>query len=100
VHTGKQLSFVYDIADLYKTEVTIPVAFEMTGRYPGKPEPYVRQACREKFYETKLLAHILPDIDELLQIGPEPEVAVQFENDPALPADLWNALLDESAAEV
>ena len=25
VHTGKMLSFVYDIADLYKTEMTIPV---------------------------------------------------------------------------
>jgi CRISPR-associated protein Cas1 len=99
VHTGKQLSFVYDIADLYKTEVTIPVAFEMTARYPGKPEPYVRQACREKFYETKLLARILPDIDELLQVSNEPELAPQFESDPALPADLWSALLDEKPAE-
>jgi CRISPR-associated protein Cas1 len=100
VHTGKQLSFVYDVADLYKTEITIPVAFEMTAKYPGKPEPYVRQACREKFYQTKLLARILPDIDELLQIGAEPELAAQFEHDPALPADLWSALLDEKPAEV
>jgi len=100
VHTGKQLSFVYDIADLYKTEITIPMAFEMTARYPGKPEPYVRAACREKFNETKLLARILPDIDELLQISSEPELAAQFESDPALPADLWSALLDENPAEV
>jgi CRISPR-associated protein Cas1 len=97
IHTGKQLSFVYDIADLYKTEVTIPVAFEITARYPGKPEPYVRAACREKFHEVKLLQRILPDIDELLQIGKEPETAEAFESDPALPADLWNALLDEQA---
>src|SRR6185437_10369587 len=27
IHTGKMLSFVYDIADLYKTSTTIPVAF-------------------------------------------------------------------------
>ena len=27
IHTGKMLSFVYDIADLYKTEVSIPMAF-------------------------------------------------------------------------
>jgi CRISP-associated protein Cas1 len=27
VHTGKSLAFVYDIADLYKSEVTIPIAF-------------------------------------------------------------------------
>ncbi|HVN56599.1 MAG TPA: type I-E CRISPR-associated endonuclease Cas1e [Anaerolineaceae bacterium] len=94
VHTGKQLSFVYDIADLYKTEITIPVAFEVTAKYPGKPEPFVRAACRDRFYETKLLARILPDIDDLLQIGKEPEEVGSFDTDPALPADLWNALLD------
>ena len=26
IHTGKQMSFVYDIADLYKTEITIPAS--------------------------------------------------------------------------
>ena len=31
VHTGKMLSFVYDVADLYKTETTIPVAFRVTA---------------------------------------------------------------------
>ena len=69
----------------------------MTAQYPGKPEPYVRAACRERFHEAKLLARILPDIDDLLQIGPEPEAAEAFETDPALPADLWNALLDHVA---
>jgi CRISPR-associated protein Cas1 len=97
IHTGKQLSFVYDVADLYKTEVTIPIAFEITAKFPGKPEPYVREACREKFHEAKLLQRILPDIDDLLQVGEEPEEAESFESDPALPADLWNALLDEKA---
>ncbi|EMK25498.1 CRISPR-associated endonuclease Cas1-like protein [Leptospira kirschneri serovar Bulgarica str. Nikolaevo] len=29
VHTGKQLSFVYDIADLFKAEITIPLSFEI-----------------------------------------------------------------------
>ena len=27
IHTGKVLSFVFDIADLYKTELSVPVAF-------------------------------------------------------------------------
>ena len=27
IHTGKMLSFVYDVADLYKTETTVPLAF-------------------------------------------------------------------------
>jgi CRISP-associated protein Cas1 len=94
IHTGKQLSFVYDVADLYKTEITIPAAFEMTAHYPGKPEPYVREACRQKFWELKLLDRILPDIDDLLQVGEEPATAASLDEDPALPTDLWSALLD------
>ena len=31
VHVGHENSFVYDIADLYKAETTIPVAFEMAA---------------------------------------------------------------------
>jgi CRISPR-associated protein Cas1 len=96
IHTGKQLSFVYDVADLYKTEITIPVAFEITAKYPGKPEPYVRRACRERFRETKLLQRILPDIDKLLRIPPSPAFADLLDEDSALPTDLWSPLLDES----
>jgi len=96
VHTGKQLSFVYDIADLYKVDVTIPLAFEMTAKYPGKPEPYVREACRQKFKEIRLLERILPDIDKLLDIGKPPENLDDLDNDPARPTDLWNMLLEES----
>lgn len=96
IHTGKQLSFVYDIADLYKVELTIPLAFEVTARYPGKPEPYVREACRQKFREVKLLERILPDIDNLLNVPEESQAASLLDSDPARPTDLWNALLDES----
>lgn len=32
IHTGKQLSFVYDVADLYKTELTVPLAFRLTAK--------------------------------------------------------------------
>ncbi|MCZ7543317.1 MAG: type I-E CRISPR-associated endonuclease Cas1e [Anaerolineae bacterium] len=31
IHTGKQLSFVYDIADLYKVPMTIPLAFQVVA---------------------------------------------------------------------
>lgn len=72
VHTGRQLSFVYDIADLYKTEFTIPAAFQTVAESKEKVEARVRETCREAFREKKLLEKILPDIDDLLQIGPEP----------------------------
>jgi CRISPR-associated protein Cas1 len=95
IHTGKQLSFVYDVADLYKTEITIPAAFEMTAKYPGSPERYTRQACRERFRETRLLERILPDIDALLDAQELPPEFDQLDADPAMPTALWDALLDE-----
>ena len=33
VHTGHDLSFVYDVADLYKAEFTIPIAFEVAANH-------------------------------------------------------------------
>ncbi len=62
VHTGKQLSFVYDVADLYKVDVTVPVAFRAAQEGPGDLERRVRLACREGFTRQKLLERIVPDV--------------------------------------
>jgi len=91
IHTGKQLSFVYDVADLYKAEITVPLAFQTVAESTDKVEARVRTACREKFREAKLLDRILPDIDSLLQIDPETFVeGDDFDGDPALPGPLWD----------
>lgn len=95
IHTGKQLSFVYDVADLYKVDLTIPVAFQTVAQGTEKVEARVRQACREKFRETRLLERILPDIDRLLQISAEPAGQAPLDEDGALPTDLWGPLLVE-----
>ena len=56
----------------------------------------VRQACREKFREAKLLHRILPDIDRLLAIqADEFEMAGDLDADGALPEPLWEALLED-----
>jgi CRISPR-associated protein Cas1 len=91
IHTGKQLSFVYDIADLYKVELTIPLAFQITAASKDKVESRVREACRQKFKDTRLLEHILPDIDDLLEIHgePVPDTVGDIDADPALPEPLW-----------
>lgn len=77
IHSGKPLSFVYDIADLYKFETVVPVAFSIAARQPTEPERQVRLRCRDLFRETKLLDRIIPDIEEILSAGgllpPEPE---------------------------
>jgi len=66
IHTGKMLSFVYDIADLYKTEITIPIAFKVVYEGTVEIERRARLKCRDVFHQSKLLKRILPDIAEVL----------------------------------
>ncbi len=68
IHSGKMLSFVYDIADLYKTEITIPIAFEIGAQNPPKLERFVRLACRDKFHDMKIMKRIIPNIMEVLGV--------------------------------
>jgi len=69
IHTGKMLSFVYDVADLYKAELTIPIAFRVTSQNPEELERTVRMDCRKVFFEFKLMERILPDIAEVMDAG-------------------------------
>jgi CRISPR-associated protein Cas1 len=102
IHTGKQLSFVYDIADLYKVDVTIPVAFRVVGESTEGVEGRVREACRGAFRQHKLLSRILPDIDWLLDIPKEVLApGEEADSDPARPEALWSAprhLITEEAS--
>lgn len=91
IHTGKQLSFVYDIADLYKVEITVPLAFTVVAESAEKVENRIRVQCREKFREARLLQRILPDIESLLDIpGAVANNAGDVDEDSALPAPLWD----------
>ena len=63
------LSFVYDIGDLYKTEVTIPTAFRITAQNPPELERVVRMECRKVFHEFRLMDRLLPDIAEVLGVS-------------------------------
>lgn len=69
LHTGKPLSFVYDIADLFKFETVVPAAFKTAALSPKEPEREVRYACRDLFRETHLLKRIIPTIEEVLAAG-------------------------------
>ncbi|MBS0126538.1 type I-E CRISPR-associated endonuclease Cas1e [Thetidibacter halocola] len=92
LHSGKPLSFVYDIADIFKLETVVPEAFRIAGQAAkGKldmaPDRAVRLACRDAFRRTGLLGRIIPMIDEVLSAGellrppPPPEaMPVAFEN--------------------
>ena len=70
IHTGKPLSFVYDIADVYKFETVVPVAFKVAASNPhGNAERAVRLGCRDVFRATRLLDRIIPDIEDILAAG-------------------------------
>ena len=69
IHTGKPQSFVYDIADIFKFETVVPVAFKVAARNPFNPEREVRLACRDSFRQTKILKRIIPMIEEVLVAG-------------------------------
>jgi CRISP-associated protein Cas1 len=83
IHTGKPQSFVYDIADVFKFETVVPMAFRIAAKKPQQPEREVRIACRDAFRQSKILARIIPTIEEILHAGglekPQPhEEAVEM----------------------
>jgi CRISPR-associated protein Cas1 len=86
IHTGKPLSFVYDIADVYKFDTVVPVAFKIAAAEPENPERAVRLACRDVFRETHLLKKIIPGIEEILAAGEiVPPQAPEDAVEPAIP---------------
>ncbi len=66
IHTGKPLSFVYDIADMYKAETSIPAAFAAVADTYFDLDEIVRRKCREKFFQARLMQRIVNDIDQVL----------------------------------
>ena len=84
LHTGKPQSFVYDIADIFKFDTVVPLAFRVAARKPREPEREVRIACRDAFRQARVLHRIIPTIEEILAAGgmslPKPhEEAVDIE---------------------
>jgi CRISPR-associated protein Cas1 len=79
LHTGKPQSFVYDIADLFKFETVVPVAFRVAsaaqagrpldGARVSNPVGEVRRRCRDVFRRSQILTRLIPTIQEVLAAG-------------------------------
>jgi len=78
IHTGNSRSFVFDIADLYKTDIAVPVAFEAASLGLADTEGHVRRAMRDKIHEEHVLERCVKDIKSLL-LG----TVSSYEEDPA-----------------
>ncbi len=66
IHTGHERSFVYDIADLYKTETSIPVAFKVASLQNEDVSGTTRRAMRDSFSDGALTERIAHDVKNLL----------------------------------
>ena len=82
---------MYDIADLYKADHIIPLAFDVAKRCQAQLEREARQECRRQFRTVKLMERILPDIARVLAIrqAPAEAVAEEYADDAAMPAEWW-----------
>lgn len=84
VHVGHEKSFVYDVADLYKAEVTIPIAFELASEDPEDLPSVVRRRVRDAMTQQHILERMVHDIKYLL--SDEEEADAGGENE----VRLWN----------
>jgi len=86
LHTGKPLSFVYDIADMIKFETVVPLAFKVCAQSPLNYESEIRKQAREVFRSRKTLKNLIPMIEEILDAGGiEPPKPYEDAQPPALP---------------
>lgn len=87
VHTGNDRSFVYDVADLYKAEMSIPVAFDAAALVDVDLESTVRRRLRDAVVEHRLLERCARDIADLL-MGEDEVLEEDWEQDEDL--SLWS----------
>ena len=66
VHTGHIRSFVYDIADLYKTQISIPIAFDIAAREVADIGSETRRTVRDHMKDGAFLETCVRDIKALL----------------------------------
>ena len=66
VHTGHERSFVYDVADLYKAEITVPIAFSVAAEGAADIGGETRRRTRDAFSREHMLERMTCDIRSLL----------------------------------
>lgn len=84
IHVGHTLSFVYDIADLYKTETTIPIAFEIAAENPEDLPGKTRRRVRNAIASEHILERMVHDIKFLFTSDAETDTT------DAEPLYLWD----------
>ncbi|GAB3079020.1 hypothetical protein GCM10027157_10830 [Corynebacterium aquatimens] len=78
IHTGTDRSFVYDIADLYKAEITIPSAFNAVASGVRDPHITVRRVVRDAVVEKRLMPRIVKDLKYVMDT-PDEDLSLEAE---------------------
>jgi len=86
IHTGKQLSFIYDLADLYKLELSVPIAFQEAAKGSEDIDRRVRVALRDRFRQVRFMERVADDLISIF--GPDLSDSEAFDEDPSLPGEL------------
>jgi CRISPR-associated protein Cas1 len=89
VHTGKALSFVYDIADIFKTDISIPAAFTAAKEGEHGVEKRAREHVRDLAREKKLLPRTVTALQSLLELDKVPLEEFELDEAEPPPAQLW-----------
>ncbi|MDP9805887.1 CRISPR-associated protein Cas1 [Trueperella bonasi] len=71
IHSGTDRAFVYDVADLYKAEISIPAAFEAVAATDLDDELNVRKRIRDKVVSSRLMQRMVRDLQEVMEIDSE-----------------------------
>ena len=83
VHTGHERSFVYDVADLYKADVTIPIAFDVVAEGMSDIAATTRRRIRDRIFELKVIERSVRDIHRLFEVDEGEDLQVNV-------VSLWN----------
>lgn len=82
VHTGHDRAFIYDIADLYKAEYTIPISFQIASEVEEGEDVggITRRRVRDSFVNGKLIKRIVEDLQMLLEVEPDEQIDIDTIN--------------------
>lgn len=70
IHSGSPLPFVYDMADLYKEELCVDLAFALTRDMAGRYDRHkVSASFRQRVIDMDLLAKLAEDVATMLESG-------------------------------
>jgi CRISPR-associated protein Cas1 len=90
IHVGKQLSFVYDVADLYKIELVVPTAFRSVAESGSDVERRIRSTLRDEMQQQRLMERVISDLDRLFEgITADTADAEDTLNEQDRPGNLW-----------